>query len=158
MDGVLRFNCTSPEQECILFQLDVGVNDKYEAATPQQAAAREESARPTKNGSSKGRNHGLPIKASNLTPEVNSKTITFLREEYLVAYTVFLFFLCLSAFFCCIVYIMSAFFRSRYERRWKRLRYTRCVNCCTRTGACIVISICVNQGSSLYHFVIVASL
>ena len=48
---------------------------------------------------------------------------------------------------------MSAIFLSRYERRWERLRCTRCVNCCTRAGACIVISICVNEGYSLYNFV-----
>ena len=29
--------------------------------------------------------------------------------------------------------------------------YTRCVNCCTRTGARIVISICVIEGYALYH-------
>ena len=28
---------------------------------------------------------------------------------------------------------------------------TRSVNCCTRTGARIVISICVNEGYTLYH-------
>ena len=48
--------------------------------------------------------------------------------------------------------------RSRYERReelsikdgsdWDA--QTRCVNCCTRTGARIVISICVNEGYTLY--------
>ena len=77
MEGFLRFNCTSPEQECVLFQPDVGVDDNDEA-TSQQAAACEEFARPRRGGSSKGRHHGLPTKADNLTPEVNSETITFL--------------------------------------------------------------------------------
>ena len=55
MDGFLRSNCTSTEQEHILLQLDVGVNDNKvqpevrmddsDDATTQQAAAREESAR-----------------------------------------------------------------------------------------------------------------
>ena len=47
VDGFLRFNCTSPKQECILFQPEVEVDDKDKAAS-QQAAAREEFARPTK--------------------------------------------------------------------------------------------------------------
>ena len=55
MDGFLRSNCTSTEQEYILLQLDVGVNDNKvqpevrmddsDDATTQQAAAREESER-----------------------------------------------------------------------------------------------------------------
>ena len=50
MDVVLHSNCTSPEQECSLLQLDVGVDDKKETtANSQQAAVREEFARPTKN-------------------------------------------------------------------------------------------------------------
>ena len=39
MDGFLRSNCTSTDQECILLQSDVGVND---ATTSKQAAVREE--------------------------------------------------------------------------------------------------------------------
>ena len=51
MDGFLRSNCTSTEQECILLQADVGVNDSKvqpevgmddsNDATTQQAAFRE---------------------------------------------------------------------------------------------------------------------
>ena len=49
VDVFSRFNCTSSEQECILFQPDVGVDDeKDQPTTSQQAAAREEFARPTK--------------------------------------------------------------------------------------------------------------
>ena len=49
VDGFLRFNCTSSEQECILLQPDVGVDDKKDQPTAsQQAAAREKFARPTK--------------------------------------------------------------------------------------------------------------
>ena len=57
MDGFLRSNCTSTEQECILLQSDVGVNDKKvqpevgmddsNDATTQQAAVREEFVSPT---------------------------------------------------------------------------------------------------------------
>ena len=49
MNDFLHSNCTSPEQECILRQLDVEVNDEEETiATTQQAADCEEFARPTK--------------------------------------------------------------------------------------------------------------
>ena len=58
MDGFLRSNCTSTEQECILLQSDVGVNDNKvqpevgmddsNDATIQQADAREEFGRLTK--------------------------------------------------------------------------------------------------------------
>ena len=53
MDGALNLNCTSPEQECILLQPDVGMDDNNETTT-QQAAAREEFARPTKNRQQQG--------------------------------------------------------------------------------------------------------
>ena len=43
MDGFLRSNCTSTEQECNLLQSDVGVND----ATTQQATVCEEFVTPT---------------------------------------------------------------------------------------------------------------
>ena len=46
MDFFLRLNCTSPEQEYILLQPDVGVDDNDEAKTSKvQAGAREEFAR-----------------------------------------------------------------------------------------------------------------
>ena len=57
MDGFLRSNCTSTEQECILLQSDVGVNDDKvqpevgmddsNDATTQQATVREEFVNPT---------------------------------------------------------------------------------------------------------------
>ena len=46
MDAFLNFNFTGTEQECILFKLDVGVDDNDEATTSQvQTGAREEFAR-----------------------------------------------------------------------------------------------------------------
>ena len=51
MDGFVRFNCTSPDQEdtIILLQPDVGVDDEKETTvTSQQPAVREEFARSTK--------------------------------------------------------------------------------------------------------------
>ena len=57
MDGFLRSNCTSTEQECIFLQSDVGVNhnkvhpkvgmDDSNDATTQQTAVREEFVSPT---------------------------------------------------------------------------------------------------------------
>ena len=45
VDGFLRFNCTSPEQECILSQPAVGIDDNDEATTSKvQAGARKEFA------------------------------------------------------------------------------------------------------------------
>ena len=38
-----------------------------------------------------------------------------------------------------------------YSRMRAIGRQTRCVNCCTRTGARIVISICVSEGFTMYH-------
>ena len=46
MDVFLRFNYTSPKQECILFQPDVGVDDNDEVTTSKvQAGARKKLAR-----------------------------------------------------------------------------------------------------------------
>ena len=57
LDGFLRSNCTSTEQEYILLhQPDVGVDDEKEttAATSQRAAAREEFASPTEKRQQQG--------------------------------------------------------------------------------------------------------
>ena len=54
MNGFLRPNYTSTEQECILLlQPEIGMDDNNEATT-QQAAAREEFARPTKKRQQQG--------------------------------------------------------------------------------------------------------
>ena len=46
VDGFLHSNATSLEQECILFQSDVGIDDNGEATTSKvQAGAREEFVR-----------------------------------------------------------------------------------------------------------------
>ena len=64
MDGFLRSNCTSTEQECILLQPDVGVNDNKvqpevgmddrNGATTQQAAVCEEFVSPTEKRKQQG--------------------------------------------------------------------------------------------------------
>ena len=54
MDGFLRPNCTSTEQAYILLlQPDTGMDNKSKTTT-QQAAAREEFARPTKKRQQQG--------------------------------------------------------------------------------------------------------
>ena len=53
MDGVFNLNCTSPEQECVLLQPEVGVDDNNESTT-QQVPAREEFARQTKKRQQQG--------------------------------------------------------------------------------------------------------
>ena len=55
--------------------------------------------------------------------------------------------------------VLSATFQRRYERQGERLgcKPDARVNCCTRTGARIVISICVNEGCTLYHVVILSA-
>ena len=55
VDGILRFNCTSPNQQdtIILLQSDVGMDNNDETTT-QQATAREEFARPTKKRQQQG--------------------------------------------------------------------------------------------------------
>ena len=106
VNGFLRFNCTRPEQECILLQPDVGVDDeKDQPTTSQQAAAREEFARPTKKRQqqrmtawSTGQNKQFDRGRSTVKPSL------FCREESLVAYTVCFFFVVvcfiLLYFFC----------------------------------------------------------
>ena len=48
MDGILHVSCTSPEEEWILLQPDVGVDDEEKTSTSKQAAVREEFARSSK--------------------------------------------------------------------------------------------------------------
>ena len=68
VDGILRFNCTSPDQQdtIILLQPDVGMDDNNETTT-QQAAAREEFARPTKKRQQQGMTAWSTEQTSNLT-------------------------------------------------------------------------------------------
>ena len=53
MDGFLRSNCTSTEQEYILLQSEVGMNNSNDATT-QQAAVREEFVSPTEKQQQRG--------------------------------------------------------------------------------------------------------
>ena len=84
MDGFLRSNCTSTEQEYILLrQPDVGVDDKKEttAATSQQAAVREEFAILRRSDISKGRQLGLTSRTSSLIGAGYIDNITFLEKR-----------------------------------------------------------------------------
>ena len=93
VDGSLR---TSPEQECILFQPEVGVDGNNED-TSQQAAAREEFAIPTKKRQQQWMT-AWSTEQSKQFDRVRStvKSLLFWREECLVACTVCSFFLSLS--------------------------------------------------------------
>ena len=160
VDVFLRFNCSSPEQECILLQPGVGVdNKKDQPSTSQQVTAREEFARPTKKRQQQRMTAWTTEQSKQFDRGRSTvKPLLFWREKCLVAHTVCSFFLVSVCFLLYFFSVMYAIFRSRYERRWERLGCTRCMNCCTRTGACIVISVCVNEGCSRHHFVLLASL
>ena len=158
VDGVLRFNnCTSPEQECILFQPDVGVDgDRDQPTTSQRATAREEFARPTKKRQQQRMTAWTTEQSKQFDLGRWREAITFCRDECLVSYIVCSFFSC---FVCSsVVYIFCLVRKAGtrgednfHSRMREGLGCTRCVNCCTRTGACIFVSTCVNQGYSLYH-------
>ena len=78
---------------------------------------------------------------------------SFLSRWTAILFAIFPYVLCFLYFLLCKIS------RSRYERRrefsikdgsgWDA--QIRCVKCCTRTGARIVISIFVNEGYTLYH-------
>ena len=121
MDDFLQLNCTSPEQEYIVLQPDVGIDNNDEATTSKvQAGAREEFAR-------------LPIgrQQRETASTVQSKqfergrsqcTITFLKRDKCFWRIYCLFARCfpscvLSTFYCCISTVLSEICRSRYERR-----------------------------------------
>ena len=53
-DWFLRFSCTSPEQECVLFQPDVGVNDNDERLLHNKPLLARSSRDQRRSGSSKG--------------------------------------------------------------------------------------------------------
>ena len=147
MDGFLRFNCTSPDQEdtIILLQPDVGVDDEKETTgTPQQVAAREEFVRPTKKRQrqrttawtteqSKQFDRGRPTMKPLLSCRKMSCYVNCLSVVFLV-------FCLISIVFLCYPQCPKAGMGGSddfYSRMRKRLGCTRCVNCCTRTGASV---------------------
>ena len=100
----------------------------------------------------------MPCKLDSLSLESNGKTVTFPSRRMSVLCTVCPYALCFYDFLF-FLRLVSKIPPSRYERRgdlsikdgsdWNA--QTRCVNCCTRTGAHIGISICANKGYTLYH-------
>ena len=100
IDVFLYFNFTTPEQEYIMFQSDVGVDDNDESTTSKiQAGAREEFARlPI----GRQQRETASIEQSKQFDRGRStvKPLLFWKEECLVAYTV-----CLLVFFlvCCLL-------------------------------------------------------
>ena len=112
--GVSR--AQSAERKCF-FPLQAnfdGVDDNDEATTSQQATACEEFARP-KTAAAKDDSMDYRAKQAISSRRSTVKSLLFCREECLVAYTVCSFFLCLFAF-SCIFFVISAIFRSGYER------------------------------------------
>ena len=114
--GFLRFNCTSPQQDCVLFQPDVGINhEKYQLTTvshnkPLLARSSRDQRRSARR---KGRQHGLPSKASNFRRST-VKPLLFCREECL-SRILFARFSCVCLF-SLVVFVLSCS-KSRYERR-----------------------------------------
>ena len=108
----------------LLHQPDAGVDDEKETtATAQQTAVREEFARPTKKQQQQRKDDSLDYRALQAVRpgQVYNETITFLKRNCLVAYTVCLLVFCFVSFVCflllCIFPVLSAICRSRYERR-----------------------------------------
>ena len=101
IDGFLRSNFTSTEQECaLLHQPDVGVDDdkKQTTATSQQDAVHEEFVSPTEKRQQQGRQLGLSSRTSNLTGASHCGTLTFLKREIFACVLSCLFFP--LVFFC----------------------------------------------------------
>ena len=146
--------CTSPEQGItILLQADAGVDDD-ETTTSDQAAACEELRVHRRSGRSKGWQHGVTTKPSSLIREGDEVLQSFLdalfaRIFVFLCYSVFMFFLLLVRFFFPSSYGRRGDFSIKDGNDWDA--QTKCVNCCTRTGAHIVTSICINEGYNLYR-------
>ena len=100
-----------------------------------------------------------PSKASSLTLEGDGEAITFpsgwMSFSLCFSLSVYLVFvLWFSVFFSFCLHFSQARIRGQenFQSRMGAIGIrTRCVNCCTRTGARIAISICVNEGYNLYH-------
>ena len=139
MDGFLRSNFTSMEQECaLLHQPDVGVddNEKETTTTSQQAAVREEFVSHTEKRQGTTQ-LGQPSSTSSSIGAGFCDAITFLKRIFYL-YTIFACFP--PCIFVCAIYFCVAHknCRSRYERRYELFGCTGCVNCCTRRGAFII--------------------
>ena len=87
MDDFFNFNFISPEQECILFKSDIGVDDNDESTTLKvQPDAREEFARLPIDR--KQRETASTQQSKQLTGVGHSDIITFLKREMFAACTV----------------------------------------------------------------------
>ena len=99
MDGFLRLNCTSTEQDILLHQPDVGVDDEKETnATSQQAAVREEFASPTEKRQQQGTTAWATEQNKQFDRAGHIDIITFL-EKKMFACRVYCF-ACFSLVFC----------------------------------------------------------
>ena len=147
MDGFLRSNFTSMEQECaLLHQPDAGVNDNRvqpevrmddnNDATTHQAAVRVEFVSPTEN------RQGTTAWATEQHKQFDRDRSLWCnyfseKEKCLPVYCL----ACFSPLYFClrcllrIFPVLSTICRSRYERRYELFGCTGCVNCCTRRRA-----------------------
>ena len=115
----LHSNCTSPEQEGILLQPDVGVDDKKDTtATTQQAAVCEECARSTKKRQQQKRTAWTTNQSKQSTGVGQQREIiTFLKREMFFRILFCLFFpLCLPALYFCIFPVLSAIFLKQVRK------------------------------------------
>ena len=128
---------------------EVDDNDEATTGTSQQAPAREELARPTKKRQQQRTTAWTTKQSKQFDPGGQQWNHYFSAEKNILSRILFASFSCVRLLSLVLIFVMSTIFRSRYERRWERLACARCVTCCTWTAACIVISICVNEGYSL---------
>ena len=161
MDGFLRSNYTSLEQEYNLIQSrkeyillqvqpEVGMDD-INNATTLQAAAREESGRlPI------GQQQGMTAWSTDQNRQFDRGRLLwcnsfFLKRNVLPLYCLCLFFPCI--FLRCLSYFFSRFAhkncRSRYERRNEPSGCAGCVNCSNRRRGFTHLDFSPNEGYSL---------
>ena len=113
MDDFLNSNCTSPEQKCVLLQLDVGMYDDNETTT--QRSPRSRGVREINEEAAAGRDDRVVNRAKQAVwpGSVDSEIITFLRRRILrrMYCLLVVFPLCLSSFCCCISPVLSPIFQ-----------------------------------------------
>ena len=83
MDGYFNSNCTSPEQECVLLQLDVGMDDDNKTTT--QRSPRSRRVREINEEAAAARDDRVVNRAKQTVwpGSVNSEIITFLKRGIL---------------------------------------------------------------------------
>lgn len=109
-----------------------------------------------RNGGSKGWQHGQPSKPSSSTGEINSENITFLKKGMLCRmYYLYVSFLCVCLLSTVVIFLPCPHFSeagTKYDGSdWDVPDEWTAV---PEGKACIVLSFCVNERCSMYHFVV----